>query len=93
MSDRDSTPEAGPKETGRTVVGLFTLRAGAESAISDLRAAGFPRDRIGVATQDEGGTGGTLVTVDAGARTSEALAILERHKADLGPSDVTDPGV
>ena len=30
--------------------------------------------------------GGTLVTVDAGARTPEALAILSRHEADLGPS-------
>ena len=30
--------------------------------------------------------GGTLVTVDAGARTPEALAILARHEVDLGPS-------
>lgn len=30
--------------------------------------------------------GGTLVTVDAGPRTPEALAILSRHKVDLGPS-------
>jgi hypothetical protein len=30
--------------------------------------------------------GGTLVTVDAGAGTPEALAILQRHGADLGPS-------
>ena len=29
--------------------------------------------------------GGILVTVDAGARTSEALAILARHEVDLGP--------
>lgn len=29
--------------------------------------------------------GGTLVTVDAGARTSQALAILARHEVDLGP--------
>jgi hypothetical protein len=29
--------------------------------------------------------GGTLVTVDAGARTPEALAILSRHEVDLGP--------
>ena len=84
MSHRDKGPETGPEEiTGRTVVGLFALRAGAESAISDLLAAGFPRDRIGVATQDEGGSGGTLVTVNAGPRTPEALAILQRHKAEL----------
>lgn len=30
--------------------------------------------------------GGTLVTVDAGARTPKALAILSRHEVDLGPS-------
>ena len=35
---------------------------------------------------DEGlRTGGTLVTVDAGARTPEALAILQRHEVDFGP--------
>jgi hypothetical protein len=31
-------------------------------------------------------SGGALVTVDAGARTAEALAILTRHEVDLGPS-------
>jgi hypothetical protein len=31
-------------------------------------------------------SGGALVTVDAGARTPEALAILGRHEVDLGPS-------
>ncbi len=30
--------------------------------------------------------GGTLVTVNAGGRTSEALEIFTRHEADLGPS-------
>lgn len=30
--------------------------------------------------------GGTLVTVDAGVRTREAVAILARHEVDLGPS-------
>jgi hypothetical protein len=30
--------------------------------------------------------GGILVTVDAGARTPEALGILARHEVDLGPS-------
>jgi len=30
--------------------------------------------------------GGTLVTVDAGARTPEAVAIMARHEVDLGPS-------
>lgn len=31
-------------------------------------------------------SGSILVTVDAGARTAEALAILERHGMDFGPS-------
>ena len=36
---------------------------------------------------DEGlRTGRTLVTVDAGPRTAEALAILNRHGMDFGPS-------
>ncbi|HEX3276530.1 MAG TPA: general stress protein [Gemmatimonadales bacterium] len=160
--------------TGRTVVGLFARRADAESAIRDLKAAGFDDRQIGVALQDQdeqrdllesaggkeaegaakgaigggivggligllgsllipgvgpivvGGvlasmltgagvgaaTGGiigaligmgvpegdarhfdqgirsghTLVTVDAGSRTAEALAILNRHDMDFGPS-------
>ena len=153
---------------------MFTKRTDAESAIRELKAAGFSEDRIGVALQDpdeqrdllettgsDGGrgaaagalsgglvggligllgsllipgvgpivvggvlastltgagvgaaTGGiigalvglgvpeadaralrrglrcgrTLVTVDAGARTAEALAILDRHGMDFGPS-------
>ena len=36
---------------------------------------------------DEGlRAGAILVTIDAGARTDQALAILERHGMDLGPS-------
>ena len=36
---------------------------------------------------DEGfRAGGTLVTVDAGSRTPEAVAILGRHEVNLGPS-------
>lgn len=31
-------------------------------------------------------SGATLITVDAGDRVPEALAILERHEVDLGPS-------
>lgn len=31
-------------------------------------------------------SGGTLVTVDAGARTPEALELLRRHEVDFGPS-------
>lgn len=35
--------------------------------------------------------GGTLVTVNAGEGTPQALAILERHGADLGPSRTIQP--
>jgi hypothetical protein len=175
MSQIDGITDTRPQDTtGRTVVGLFGHRARAEAAIRDLQAAGFPRDRIGVAMQErveqgdllegagsdtaegaakgavsggllggllgllvsllipglgpvvvggviastlagagigaatggllgalvalgvpeedarhfDGGlrSGGTLVTVDAGARTPEALAILQRHEVDFGPS-------
>jgi hypothetical protein len=174
MSKHDSGDLAADQDTtGRTVVGMFTNRPDAESAIRELKAAGFGEDRIGVALQDSdridstkvagnlaaggaatgavsgglvggligllgsllipgvgpivvGGvltstlagagigaaTGGiigalvglgvpetdarhfdeglrsgrTLVTVDAGARTPEALAILDRHGMDFGPS-------
>jgi hypothetical protein len=166
--------------TGRTVVGLFHDRRRAEDAIRDLKASGFPDDRIGLAMQDQnadspagdtgaeaatgaaagavsggvvggligllgsllvpglgpivvagvlasiltgagigaaaGGligalmsigvseedarhfdlglrSGGALVTVDAGARTGEALAILERHDVDLGPGGSASYGV
>jgi hypothetical protein len=172
--------------TGRTVVGMFTNRPDAESAIRELKAAGFGDDRIGVALQEQeeqsdlrdrvettsreaaggaakgamsgglvggligllgsllipgvgpiivGGllastltgagigaaTGGiigalvalgvpeadarhfdeglrsgrTLVTVDAGARTAEALVILDRHGMDFGPSGASRyaPGI
>jgi hypothetical protein len=178
MRKHDSRDVAADQDTtGRTVVGMFTNRPDAESAIRELKAAGFGDDRIGVALQDQeeqrdlrdrvettgreaaggaakgavsgglvggligllgsllipgvgpivvGGvlastlagagigaaTGGiigalvalgvpeadarhfdeglrsgrTLVTVDAGARTAEALVILDRHGMDFGPS-------
>jgi hypothetical protein len=166
--------EIGEKDqetTGRTVVGMFGRPDLADSAIRELKVAGFDQGRIGVAMQDEaiepgtadinpvdgaatgavsGGViggligllgsllipglgplvvggllgstlagagigataggligalvtlgvpeedarhfdaglraGGVLVAVDAGARTEEALAILERHGMDPGPS-------
>lgn len=178
MRKHDSRDVAADQDTtGRTVVGMFTNRPDAESAIRELKAAGFGDDRIGVAMQDQaeqrdlrdrvettsreaaegaakgavsgglvggligllgsllipgvgpivvGGvlastltgagigaaTGGiigalvalgvpeadarhfdeglrsgrTLVTVDAGVRTAEALVILDRHGMDFGPS-------
>jgi heat induced stress protein YflT len=171
--DRDDVA-ADQETTGRTVVGLFARRRDAEAAISDLKAAGFGDDQVGVALQEKddqgdllestgakeaegaaagavsgglvggligllgsllipgvgpivvGGvlasaltgagigaaTGGvigalmglgvpetdakhfdqglrlgsTLVTVDAGPRTAEALVVLDRHGMDFGPS-------
>lgn len=159
--------------TGRTVVGLFHDRADAESAIENLKRAGFTNEQIGVAMRDRGEQrelaestetevatgaatgaisggivggligllgsllipgigpvvaggvlastlvgagagaatggiigalvgmglteeeathfdtrfrqGGILVTVNAGARTDQAIDILQRHNADLGP--------
>jgi hypothetical protein len=35
--------------------------------------------------------GGTIVTVNAGDATPEALTILQRHEADLGPSKAQEP--
>jgi Heat induced stress protein YflT len=181
MSQSDIHVDVTPQDTtGRTVVGLFSHRSAAESAIRDLRNSGFEDDRIGVAMQERveqgdllegaggqsaegaakgavggglvgglvgllgsllipgigpvlaGGVlastlagvgigaatggllgalrglgvpeedakhfdqsfreGGTLVTVDAGARTPEALAILSRHEVDFGPSGYTRYG-
>ena len=175
MTKHDSRDLAADQDTtGRTVVGMFTNRPDVESAIRELKAAGFGEERIGVALQDRdeqrdlmettgseaaegaakgavsggvvggvigllgsllipgvgpivvGGvlastltgvgigaaTGGivgalvglgvpegdarhfdqglrsgrTLVTVNAGARTAEALTILDRHGMDFGPS-------
>lgn len=37
--------------------------------------------------------GGTLVTVNAGDATPDALAIFQRHGADLGPSRTGEPAV
>jgi hypothetical protein len=37
-------------------------------------------------------SGGALVTVDAGPRTDEALAIMQRHEVDLGPGGAAGYG-
>jgi uncharacterized protein (TIGR02271 family) len=177
MMARNTTPSDVTAGTdGRTVVGLFTDRSDAESAIRELKDAGFSEKQIGVAMRDRdeqrqlledtgtttaegaavgavsggvvggligllgsllipgvgpivaggvlastlagagvgaaaGGiigalmglgvpeadaqhfdrgirSGGVLVTVDAGDRLSEAIAILQHNHADLGPSGV-----
>lgn len=92
MSDIEEAAGSEPETTGRTVVGMFRSRTRAEAAVRDLVAAGFAQNRIGLASQEDvpsaghGSPGGgaserlTLVTVSAGRRTTEALAILERHE-------------
>ena len=44
--------ESDQETTGRTVVGMFARRADAESAIRDLKSAGFTDDQIGVAVPE-----------------------------------------
>jgi uncharacterized protein (TIGR02271 family) len=177
MMARKTTPDDVTTGTrGRTVVGLFTDRSNAESAIRELKDAGFTEKQIGVAMRDRdeqrhlmedtgtttaegaavgavsggvvggligllgsllipgvgpiivggvlastltgagigaaaGGiigalmgigvpeadaehfdrgirSGGVLVTVEAGDRLDQAIAILQHNKADLGPSGI-----
>jgi len=158
---------AAQETTGRTVVGMFSDRGRAETAVRELKTSGFSDEQIGVAARDgqrdltaagaaggglvggligllgsllvpglgpvvvggvlastltgagigaaTGGiigallgmgvpekdaqhfdlglrSGGTLVTVDAGSRTREALALLERHGMDFGPSGIARYG-
>src|SRR3954470_20945727 len=53
MRNPDSRDDVADQDTtGRTVVGMFTNRPDAESAIRELKAAGFHDDQIGVALQD-----------------------------------------
>jgi hypothetical protein len=81
-------PGVGPVVVGG-VLGSMLAGAGIGAAAGGLLGA---LSALGVPEEDarhfEGGlrSGGTLVTVDAGVRTPEALAILERHEVDLGPS-------
>jgi len=48
------TPDStAPSSTSRTVVAFFKDRVNAESAVQDLRAAGFTDDQLGIATRQE----------------------------------------
>jgi hypothetical protein len=69
---------------GSTLAGAG-IGAAAGGLLGVLVALGVPEED---ARHFDGGlrSGGVLVTVDAGARTPEALRILERHEVDLGPS-------
>jgi hypothetical protein len=81
-------PGVGPVVVGGVLASTLT-GAGVGAATGGLLGALVT---LGVPEEDarhfDGGlrSGGTLVTVDAGARTPEALAILGRHEVDFGPS-------
>src|SRR5512132_2776561 len=75
---------AATSEQRSTVVGAFEDRHRADTAISELRQAGFREDQIAVAeARSYGGSESdrTTVTVTAEGRYDEATALLRRHGA------------
>jgi hypothetical protein len=83
-------PGVGPVVVGGVLASTLTgagIGAATGGLLGVLVALGVPEED---ARHFDGGlrSGGTLVTVDAGARTPEALAILQRHEVDFGPSGV-----
>jgi hypothetical protein len=74
---------------GGTVVAGVGIGAAAGGVLGALAGLGMPESE---AHYFETGfrAGGVLVTVEAGARVLEAMAILDRHGADTGPA--TGPG-
>jgi hypothetical protein len=81
-------PGVGPVVVGGVLASTLTgagIGAATGGLLGVLVALGVPEED---ARHFDGGlrSGGTLVTVDAGARTPEALAILQRHEVDFGPS-------
>src|SRR5512142_668095 len=75
---------AATSEQRSTVVGAFEDRHQADTAISELRQAGFREDQIAV--EEARSVGGsesdrTTVTVTAEGRYDEATALLRRHGA------------
>ena len=81
-------PGIGPIVVGGVLASTLTgagIGAATGGIIGALVGIGVPE--ADAAHFDQGlRTGGTLVTVDAAGRTGEALAILERHGMDFGPS-------
>jgi hypothetical protein len=80
-------PGVGPVVVGGVLASTLTgagVGAATGGLLGALVALGVPEEN---ARHFDGGlrSGGTLVTVDAGARTPEALAILQRHEVDFGP--------
>jgi hypothetical protein len=81
-------PGVGPVVVGGVLASTLTgvgIGAATGGLLGVLVALGVPEED---ARHFDGGlrSGGTLVTVDAGARTPEALAILQHHEVDFGPS-------
>jgi len=98
-------PGIGPVVAGGVLASTFGLAGGTAIAGAGIGAAagGMVGALVGMGIPEEEArhfetglrAGGTLVTVGAGGRADEALAILERHGADTGPEayeDVTTPG-
>lgn len=80
-------PGVGPLVVGGVLVSVLTgagIGAATGGLLGVLVDLGVPEED---ARHFDSGlrSGGTLVTVDAGARTPEALAILGRHEVDFGP--------
>jgi len=80
-------PGLGPVVVGGELASTLTgagIGAATGGLLGALVALGVPEED---ARHFDAGlrSGGTLVTVDAGARTPEALTILQRHEVDFGP--------
>ncbi len=80
-------PGAGPVLVGGVLASLVGAGLGATAGgiIGALQGIGVPEQD---AQHFDTGlrAGGTLVTVSAKDRTTEAVSVLQRHEADLGPS-------
>lgn len=81
-------PGVGPIVAGGVLASTLTgagIGAATGGIIGALIGLGVPEEDA--QHFDQGlRSGGTLVTVDAGSRTGDALAILQRHEVDFGPS-------
>ena len=92
-------PGIGPVVAGGVLATTFGIAGGTAVAGAGIGAAagGIVGALVGMGIPEEEAryfetgfrSGGTLVTVSAGSRNMEALAILERNGADSGPSATT----
>ena len=84
-SGREAAGGAAKGAVSGSLVGGAGIGAATGGIIGALVALGVPE--ADAKHFDEGlRSGRTLVTVDAGARTTEALMLLDRHGMDFGPS-------